>query len=88
MIHHHCPGPIERLGQLSRIGVGGRVIRTHGDYHLGQTLWSGNDWVILDFEGEPARTLVEPQRRPKSATAVARAGQTPPTTATSTTARR
>ena len=39
------------------------MIRTHGDYHLGQTLWKGNDWVILDFEGEPARTLVERRRK-------------------------
>ena len=31
----------ERLGQLSRIGAGGRTIRTHGDYHLGQTMLSG-----------------------------------------------
>ena len=39
------------------------MIRTHGDYHLGQTLWSRNDWIILDFEGEPARTLVERRRK-------------------------
>jgi len=33
--------------------------RTHGDYHLGQVLNTGNDFIILDFEGEPARTLAE-----------------------------
>jgi maltose alpha-D-glucosyltransferase/alpha-amylase len=33
--------------------------RTHGDYHLGQVLDTGDDFVILDFEGEPARTLAE-----------------------------
>jgi maltose alpha-D-glucosyltransferase / alpha-amylase len=33
--------------------------RCHGDYHLGQVLQTGSDFVILDFEGEPARTLTE-----------------------------
>jgi len=53
----------EQLRLLTHAGSSGRVIRTHGDYHLGQTLWSGNDWMILDFEGEPARTLVERRRK-------------------------
>src|SRR5439155_21372659 len=30
-----------------------------GDYHLGQVLYTGKDFVILDFEGEPARALGE-----------------------------
>ncbi len=37
----------------------GRRTRIHGDYHLGQVLRSKNDYVILDFEGEPARSLAE-----------------------------
>ncbi len=37
----------------------GMRIRIHGDYHLGQVLRARGDYVILDFEGEPARTLAE-----------------------------
>jgi maltose alpha-D-glucosyltransferase/alpha-amylase len=34
-------------------------IRLHGDYHLGQVLWTGKDFVIIDFEGEPLRSVGE-----------------------------
>jgi maltose alpha-D-glucosyltransferase / alpha-amylase len=39
--------------------LAGQSIRIHGDYHLGQVLRSRGDYVILDFEGEPARSLAE-----------------------------
>jgi predicted trehalose synthase len=53
----------EQLRFLTHAGSTGRVIRTHGDFHLGQTLVSGDDWMILDFEGEPARPLAERRRK-------------------------
>ncbi len=53
----------ERLRSLTQGGSIGKVIRVHGDYHLGQTLWADGDWVIIDFEGEPARTFAERRRK-------------------------
>jgi maltokinase len=53
----------EKLAALSHVNAGGKVIRTHGDLHLGQTMLGDRGWVVLDFEGEPARPL--PERRLK-----------------------
>ena len=53
----------DRLRYLARGAVPGPLIRTHGDFHLGQALWAAGDWTIVDFEGEPARTLTERRRK-------------------------
>jgi maltose alpha-D-glucosyltransferase/alpha-amylase len=49
----------DRVRRLAPTGRAGARIRVHGDYHLGQLLWSEQDFYILDFEGEPARPLAE-----------------------------
>ena len=48
-----------RFGQLKDTAIGAARIREHGDYHLGQVLYTGEDFMIIDFEGEPARPLSE-----------------------------
>jgi maltose alpha-D-glucosyltransferase / alpha-amylase len=49
----------ERFREILDVKVTGMRIRCHGDYHLGQVLFTGKDFVIVDFEGEPARSLTE-----------------------------
>jgi maltose alpha-D-glucosyltransferase/alpha-amylase len=51
------PRQLARLVDLDAIADDATKIRVHGDYHLGQVLWTGDDFVILDFEGEPAKPL-------------------------------
>jgi len=50
---------MKRFQLLRNRKISAARIRCHGDYHLGQVLYTGKDFVIIDFEGEPARSLSE-----------------------------
>lgn len=53
----------QRLRLLAERELSVVLTRIHGDYHLGQILFTGSDFVIIDFEGEPARSLGERRKK-------------------------
>jgi maltose alpha-D-glucosyltransferase/alpha-amylase len=53
------PRALEQGGRVLPNSIETAKIRCHGDYHLGQVLRVENDYVLLDFEGEPVRTVQE-----------------------------
>ncbi len=50
---------LSRFAPLVARKINSQRIRVHGDYHLGQVLFTGSDFVIIDFEGEPDRPVAE-----------------------------
>jgi maltose alpha-D-glucosyltransferase/alpha-amylase len=55
-----CERPLySKFGELTHELISAKRIRCHGDLHLGQVLYTGTDFVIIDFEGEPERAVSE-----------------------------
>lgn len=52
-----------RFKPLVDTPINAQRIRFHGDFHLGQVLYTGADFKIIDYEGEPARGLEERRRK-------------------------
>jgi maltose alpha-D-glucosyltransferase / alpha-amylase len=50
---------IELFRRITGEKIAAKRLRCHGDYHLGQVLYTGRDFAIMDFEGEPARPVSE-----------------------------
>ena len=57
------PAIVERLKKIHDHKIDTLKVRAHGDYHLGQVLFTGKDFMIIDFEGEPARSFSERRLR-------------------------
>jgi maltose alpha-D-glucosyltransferase / alpha-amylase len=53
------PALAQRTAQLARTAPAGLKTRLHGDLHLGQVLLCRDDFVLIDFEGEPRRSFEE-----------------------------
>jgi maltose alpha-D-glucosyltransferase / alpha-amylase len=56
-------GLADRLQVMQFAGGMGSRIRCHGDFHLGQLLWTEQDFTIIDFEGDPSRALAERRQK-------------------------
>jgi maltose alpha-D-glucosyltransferase/alpha-amylase len=67
----HCDAIIRHIEQGRGETYDGMKIRHHGDFHLGQVLMAKDDAYILDFEGEPRRSLEERRRKEPPARDVA-----------------
>ena len=65
------PALFARLDVLATTRLTATKTRCHQDYHLGQLLWTGARYALLDFEGEPARPLADRRRKRSPLTDVA-----------------
>ncbi len=53
------PDILARFQAVTSTRITGQRFRVHGDFHLGQVLYTGKDFLIIDFEGEPSRSVTD-----------------------------